>query len=155
MTWATRVAAAVAVVVLAGYAVVLQGDLTKLKENQDRNATVYIAAGLPDSRIAALTARDGSQAGGMAVLRPTGHIIVNITNLVPTRGDEAYVVWLTADNGVQSKVGSFTVSDSGDGYLEVDNVPTSASLYLWVCKEPNATVSAPTGQPIVGGTISL
>jgi hypothetical protein len=155
MTWATRVAAAVAVVVLAGYAVVLQGDLSKSKHDQDTYASLIYAAAQPDTRLAALASRDGSKASGLVALLPTGHIIVNVTNLVPTQGDEAYVVWLTGDNGVQSKVGSFTVSDSGDGYLEVDNVPTSASLYLWVCKEPNSAVSASSGPTIVGGTISL
>jgi hypothetical protein len=152
VTWTSRVAAVAAVVVLAGYAVVLQSDLSKLQQHHD--TMVYAAAQL-DTRTAALTARDGSKAGGVALLRPTGHIIVNVANLAPTQGDEAYVVWLTADNGVESKVGWFTVSDSGDGYLEVDNVPTSASLWIWICKEPNSSVTKPTGPTIVSGSISL
>ena len=155
LTWATRIAAAVAVVVLAGYAVVLQGDLSRFKQDSDTTSTLLYAIGQPDTRLAALTSHDGSNAGGLAVLMPTGHIIVKVTNLVPTKGDEAYVVWLTADNGVQSKVGSFTVSDSGEGVLQVDNVPTSPSLWIWVCKEPNSNVTKPSGPTIVSGTISL
>jgi hypothetical protein len=154
VTWTSRVAAVAAVVILSGYTVVLQGDLNKLRQNQDHIAAVNNVITMPGTRLAALTSTDG-KAGGLAALRPTGHIIVNVTNLAPTQGDEAYVVWLTADNGVKSKVGWFTVSDSGDGYLEVDNVPTSASLYIWVCKEPNSSVTKPSGPTVVSGTISL
>jgi hypothetical protein len=155
VTWTSRVAAVAAVVVLAGYAVVLQGDLSNLRQHQDHNTSIYNVLIQKDTRTAVLTSPDGGKAGGLAALRPTGHIIVNVTNLAPTQGDEAYVVWLTSDNGVQSKVGWFTVSDSGDGYLEVDNVPTSASLWIWICKEQNSSVARPSGPTIVSGTISL
>jgi glycosyltransferase involved in cell wall biosynthesis len=155
VAWTSRVAAVAAVVVLAGYALVLQGDLSKLRQNQDHNTSIYQVLIQKDTRTAVLTAPDGGKARGLAALRPTGHIIVNVTNLAPTQGDEAYVVWLTADNGVKSKVGWFTVSDSGDGYLEVDNVPTSASLWIWICKEQDSSVAKPSGPTIVSGTISL
>ncbi|HEX7613359.1 MAG TPA: anti-sigma factor, partial [Candidatus Limnocylindrales bacterium] len=109
----------------------------------------------PDTRSAVLVAYDQSHAGGLAVLRPTGNIIVQVNNLLPTKGDEVYVVWLTADNGVPSKVGTFTVDDSGVGKLNVDGAPISESLWIFVCKEPNSNVTRPTGPTIVSGTISL
>jgi hypothetical protein len=155
LTWASRAAAVVAVVVLAGYAVVLQGDINRFRQDQNKYSTFLGAIGAPDTRTAVLTAHDGSNAGGLAALLSSGSMIVSVTNLAPTRGDEAYAVWVTADNGVQSKLGTFTVSDSGEGYLAVDHVPTSASLYVWVCKEPNANVTKPSRPTIVGGTISL
>jgi hypothetical protein len=155
LTWTTRVAAVVAIVALSGYSYALQGELAKAHAAQDHQTAILNALTRPDTRTAQLTALDGSKAGGIAALRPTGHIIVNLHNLSATTGDQVYAVWLSADGGTSAKVGSFTVDDSGEGYLEVDNVPTSASLWLFVCKEPNANVAEPTGPMVVSGTISL
>ena len=148
--WFGRAAAAALIVVVAGYAVVVQTGVGKPHGTPD--IFNYLA---PDTRSAVLVAYDQSHAGGLAVLRPTGNIIVQVNNLLPAKGDEVYVVWLTADNGVPSKVGSFSVDDSGKGWLNVDRVPTSESLWIFVCKEPNSNVTKPTGPMIVSGTISL
>lgn len=155
LTWTTRVAAVVAIVALSGYSYILQGELARVHAAQDHETAILNALTRPDTRTAQLTAQDGSKAGGLAALRPTGHIIVNLHSLSATSGDEVYAIWLSADGGTAAKVGWFTVDGSGEGYLEVDNVPTSASLWLFVCKEPNSNVSKPTGPIIVSGTISL
>lgn len=148
--WFGRAAAAALIVVVAGYAVVVQTGSGKPRATDD--IFNYLQ---PDIRSAVLVAFDQSHAGGLAVLRPSGNIIVQVNNLPPTKGDEVYVVWLTADNGVPSKVGSFTVDDSGVGKLNVDGAPISESLWIFVCKEPNSNVTKPTGPTIVSGTISL
>jgi len=155
MTWATRVAAAVVVVALAGYAVILQGDLDQAKRSQAEDARVNYMWAQPDTLKAVLAASDGSSASGMAALRPTGHIIVRVHDLGPTSGDEVYSVWLSSGGAAPVKAGTFTVDDSGSGGLEVDNVSTSANLWVFVCREPNGNVTKPTGPMIVSGTISL
>jgi hypothetical protein len=155
VTWITRIAAAVAVVVLAGYAVRVQGDLNRAKQDQSHLAAVINVIGQPDTRWVPLTDNEGKGAGGIAALRPNGHIVVNLNHLAATKGDEIYMVWLTGDHGAVAKVGSFTVGDDGQGWLEVDNVPTSASLWVSVCREPNSKVTKPTGPTILSGTISL
>jgi Anti-sigma-K factor rskA/Putative zinc-finger len=148
--WFGRAAAAALIVVVAGYAAVVQTGVGKPQGTPD----IFNYLG-PDTRQAVLVAFDQSHAGGLAVLRPTGTIIVQVNNLQPTKGDEVYVVWLTADNGVPSKVGTLAVDDSGVGRLNVESPPTSASLWIFVCKEPNSNVTKPTGPTIVSGTISL
>jgi Anti-sigma-K factor rskA/Putative zinc-finger len=155
MTWATRVAAAVAVVVLAGYALVLQGDLDRAKRSQAEDASLNYMLAQRDTLSAVLTSADGSAASGMAALRPTGHILVRAHGLAATQGDEIYAVWFSSGAAAPVKAGTFTVDDSGSGGLEVDNVPTSANLWVFVCREPNANVAKPTGPMIVSGTISL
>ena len=155
MTLATRIAAAVAVVALAGYAFVLQGDLDKAKKAQEADASLNYMWAQPDTLKTVLTATDGSGASGMAALRPTGHIIVRLHGLATTKGDEVYAVWVTSGGGPAVKAGTFTVDDSGSGGLEVNNVPTSANLWVFVCREPNGGVTKPTGPEVVGGTISL
>jgi len=149
--WFGRAAAAALIVVVAGYAAVVQTGVGKPSGTDD----IWNFLGQPDARSAVLVAYDHSQAGGLAVLRPSGNIMVSVHNLQPTKGDEVYVVWLTADNGVPSKVGTLAVDDSGVGRLNVESPPTSASLWIFVCKEPNSNVTKPTGPMIVSGTISL
>ncbi|MFI5259510.1 MAG: anti-sigma factor domain-containing protein [Candidatus Limnocylindrales bacterium] len=155
LTWTTRVAAAVAVVALAGYALVLQGDLAKAQKVHEEDANINYVLTQPDTRTAVMVATDGSKASGLAALRPTGHIIVRLYDLTATTGDQVYMVWVSSNGGTPTKVGSFPVDDSGTGYLEVDNVPTSASLWIFVCREPNANVTKPTGPMIVSGTVSF
>jgi len=148
--WFGRAAAAALIVIVAGYAFVAQMGVGKPRGTDD--IMNFIQA---DTRTAVLVAFDHSQAGGLAVLRPTGNIRVQVNNLPPTKGDEAYVVWLTANGNLPAKVGTLTVDDSGVGRLTVENPPTSASIWIFVCKEPNANVTKPTGPMIVSGTIAL
>lgn len=155
LTFITRIAAAVAVVGLAGYALHVQDDLNKAKQAQDREVAIAYVLSQPDTRTAPLTNNDGSKASGFAALMPNGHIVVNLNNLAVTTGDQIYMVWLTGGNGAQTEVGSFYVGDDGKGFLEVDNVPTSASMWISVCREPNPNVTKPTGPTILSGTISL
>jgi hypothetical protein len=91
----------------------------------------------------------------MAALRPTGHILVRLHGLAQTKGAEVYAVWINSGGTTPAKAGTLTVDDTGSGYLDVNNVPTTASLWVFVCREPNAGVTAPTGPIIVSGTISL
>lgn len=155
VAWITRVAAAVAVVALAGYAFAVQGDLNKAKQDQSHMAAVMNVIGQSDTRTVSLTDNEGKGANGFAALRPNGHIIVNLNSLAVTHGDQIYMVWLTGANNVPVKVGAFTVGDDGKGWVEVENVSTSASMWITVCREPNSNVTRPTGPTILSGTIAL
>jgi len=155
MTWTTRVAAAVAILVLTGTGIIVQGNLAKALKAQSEDSKITYYLGQNDARTAVMSATGGSKAGGIAILMPTGHVIVKLYGLTPTKNDQVYMVWLTTDKGGPTKVGSFTVDDTGIGYLEVDNVPTSASLWLYVSKEANDKATQPRGQIIVSGTVSL
>jgi hypothetical protein len=155
MTWATRIAAAAAVVVLGGYAFVLQGDLDKARKAQAADASINFYISQPGTLTTVLAAKDGSSASGMAALRPNGHVMVTLHGLTATKGDQVYAVWLSSGGSPATRAGTFTVDDSGSGWLEVDNVPTSADLWVFLCREPNGSVTKPTGPMIVSGTISL
>ena len=154
MTWSMRIAAAVAILVLTGTGIIVQGNLAKALKAGQEDSTISYSIG-QGARTAVMSATDGSKAGGIAVLRPSGHVILKLYGLTPTKDDQVFVVWLTTDQGGPTKAGSFTVDDSGIGYLEVDNVPTSASLWLSVSKEPNDKVTQPTGPSIVSGVVTL
>jgi hypothetical protein len=155
MTWSMRAAAAVAILVLTGTGIVVQGNLAKALKAQQEDTTLNYALTQHDTRSAVMASTAGSKAGGIAALLPTGHIILKLYGLAPTRNDEVYTAWITTDQGGPTKVGSFTPEDNGSGFLEVDNVPTSASLLLYVSKEPSAKVTQPTGPIIVSGMVNL
>lgn len=96
-----------------------------------------------------------SQAAGLAVLMPSGHIIVYVNHLEPTKGNAAYVVWLSEGSGTPSKVGVVQVDSSGTGQLDVQNVPTSPRIWVYICREPSADVMVSTGPIVLSGTISF
>jgi hypothetical protein len=155
LTWSMRVAAAVAIVVLTGTGVVVQGNLDKAAKSQTEDSKIVYALQDNQTRSAAMSAPGSSQIAGIALLMPTGHIILKMYALAPTRNDEVYAVWLTTDKGGPNKVGSFTPEDTGVGFLEVYNVPTSANVWVFVSKEPNGKGTVRTGPIIASGVISL
>jgi hypothetical protein len=151
-TWATRIAAGLAIVALVGYAFALQGDLNRAHTAIDNSNKVLNAMANPQARSAVLS-QTGSQAAGKAVLLPSGHVLVYLNGLQPTAADAVYMVWLSVDGGATTKAGSLALDDQGKGFVEMDNVPPSSSLWVMVCREPNAGVAKPTGPVIAAGTI--
>ena len=137
-TWTMRVAAAVAILVLTGTGIIVQGNLAKALKNQSEDSHINYAIG---------------QGAHTAVM--SANVILKLYGLTQTKDDQVYTVWLTTDKGGPTKAGSFTVDDSGVGYLEVDNAPTAASLLLYVSKETNDQVTGPMGPIIVSGLVTL
>jgi hypothetical protein len=154
LTWTMRAAAAVVILALSVNTVALQGELAKARKIQSEDASINYAI-TQGARTASLTAVDSSSASGLAVLRTSGNIQVRLHGLTATKADQVYMVWLSSDGGTPARVGWLTADDSGEGYLTVDKVPTSASLWIFVCKEPNSNVTKPTGLIVVSGTFAL
>ena len=152
--WATRVAAAVAIVSLVGYAVVLQGDLNHAHAALDNSNKVLNAMSEQQARSAVLSSGDGSSGAGVAVLLPSGHVLMDLHGLAPVQADQVYMAWLSSDGGATTKAGILTVDDQGKGFLELDNPRPVSSLWLMVCLEPNASVTKP-GPVVASGTIWL
>lgn len=155
LTWSMRVAAAVAIVVLTGTGVIVQGNLDKAAKSQNEDSKIVNALIDNATRSATMSAPGTSKLAGIALLMPTGHIILKMYALAPTSNDEVYAVWLTTDRGGPTKVGSFTPEDTGVGFLEVYDVPTSANVWVVVSKEPNDKGTVRTGPIIASGLISL
>jgi hypothetical protein len=152
LAWTMRAAAAVVILALSVNTVMLQGELAKAQVLRSENDTVVYALTTQGARTASLVSVDTSPVNGIAVLRTNGNIIVKLHSLAATHGDQVYMVWLSGDNGTPAKVGWLTADDSGEGYLTVDKVSTSANLWIFVCKEPNSGVTKPTGLMVLSGT---
>jgi hypothetical protein len=152
VVWATRVAAAVIIVALTGYTVAVQSDLDKAHQAQDHTNKILNAIQVYGARSTLMTPEKGQKGGGEAVMLPSGHVYLYLHGLQATSGDQVYTLWLSTDGSSLTKSGSFTVDATGEGYLELDSVPPSDSLWLEVCREPNRNADKP-GTPVVTGTI--
>jgi hypothetical protein len=152
VVWATRVAAAVVIVALTGYTVAVQSDLDKAHQAQDHTNKILNAIQVYGARSTVMTPEKSQKGGGEAVMLPSGHVYLYLHGLQATSGDQVYTLWLSTDGGSVVKAGSFTVDATGEGYLELDSVPPSDSLWLEVCREPNGNADKP-GTPVVTGTI--
>jgi len=150
--WAARAAAVFAIVALGGYAVAIQGDLGKAHEQQDHNQNIYNDIAVPGSRPAVLAPEKGEKGGGLAVMLPSGHVELSLHGLAATKGDQVYGVWLSSDGAALTKFGTFTVDAQGEGWLSLDSVPPSSSLWVMVCREANKDVVKP-GTTVATGTI--
>lgn len=147
LAWVTRIAAAVAVVAVVGYGF---GVIREPGAGPSAGPSFdYKGQG---TRYAGLTSQGTSQAAGLAVLKPSGHLYVYVNGLPPTTGDQVYMVWVTAAKDT-ILAGYFTVNAQGDGSIQMDNVPRAASLWVQVCIEPNEHVTKPTGPTVASGTI--
>jgi hypothetical protein len=145
VTWSTRIAAALLVFSLAGYAYAVQNNRTQ--------GPLY--APQPSDEVTTLKPLDtGSKAAGVAFLQQTGHIFLTVNNLPATSGDQVYVVWASAANGDLTKVGAFTMDASGWAQLEFANVPNSSSLWLFVRLEVSDKVDHPPGPVILSGLLA-
>jgi hypothetical protein len=152
VVWATRIAAAVVIVALTGYTVAVQSDLDKAHQAQDHTNKILNAIQVYGAKSTLMTPEAGQKGGGEAVMLPSGHVYVYLHGLQATSGDQVYTLWLSTDGSPLLKSGSFTVDATGEGYLELDSVPPSDSLWLEVCREPNRDAQKP-GTPVVTGTI--
>jgi hypothetical protein len=151
-TWSARAAAAMLIVVLGGYAAVVQNELNNIKAAEPTSIVRVIG---PDTRQAVLTPTTPTKGtGGLAVLQPTGHIYLEVHGLPATTGDQVYTVWASAADGKVSKIGVFTIDATGSGYVQFDSAPNSGSLWLFVAREANTKVATPSGPIVLSGTLS-
>jgi hypothetical protein len=147
LAWATRVAAAVAVVMLAGYGF---GVIHEPGATPSPSGVEHVVGN--QNRFGVLAPLGAGHAQGFVVLMPTNHLYVYVNGLAPTTGDQVYMVWVTAGTDV-SLAGYFRVDSQGDGTVQMDNVPRATSLWVQVCIEPNDHVTKPTGPTVASGTV--
>jgi hypothetical protein len=149
--WLARAAAAVAIVGIVGYGVSTRPGFVIADKAKDPG-TIFGMIG-PESRSGVLDARDGSEASGVATIMPSGHLIVGVYGLQPTRGDQVYVVWLSAGSVGPLPAATFTVDETGQGHPTVDTVPGGSTLLVSVSREPKRGCTEPLGPTLVSGVI--
>lgn len=146
--WALRIAAVVAIVVLGGWNLVLQTELSNARGFDQAVASVISAAAQPGSQTVVLTPTENSQASGIAAIRPDGSVVLAMRNLPATRGPEVYETWVIVGSGAPVPVGNFTVGANGTAAFTTRPTQASPGAIIAVSREPQAGSTAPIG-PIV------
>jgi hypothetical protein len=153
--WLVRIAAVVAIVASLGYSVSVQNDLNKAHQSQTQSDQFWHDATQDGAHTAVLVPAAGQKSAGNALLQlPRGQLELLLNNLAPTRGDEVYMVWWSADGGTLARGSWFTPDDQGKAVLQMDAVSPASSLWVMVCREPNKNVAKP-GPAVATGTIWL
>ena len=141
--WLLRIAAVVAVVVLGGWNLLLQGQVNAARTYEQNVAAVLDAAAKPGSLAAILTA-DGGNGSGVAAISADGRITIAMQGLAPTQGESVYEAWLIGTDGVPAPLGSFKVSGTGTAYIQSKDLPPPAGSILAVTLEPRSNAQQPT-----------
>lgn len=151
-SWALGIAAVLAVVLLGGWNLQLQSQLTEAQAYQRQVAAVLDAATQPGALTAVMTPASGEGPSGFAAVTSDGDMRVAMRDLAPTTGSEVYEAWVIAGDGVPVPLGGFTVGSNGVGYLEADGLPTDSGIVLALTREPGPGATAPSTDPVSVGT---
>ena len=143
-----RIAAVLAIVVLGGWNVLLQGQLTDARTHEQSVAAVLDVAGQDGSRTAVLTANGAAGPSGLAAISAGGDVTLAMRDLPATAGGQVYEAWVIGTDGVPAPLGSFQVGPTGTAFFTGDGLPAEAGIVLALTLEPAPGATIPT-QPIV------
>jgi anti-sigma-K factor RskA len=147
-TWLLRIAAVLAIALLGGWNLLLQGQLGDARTYAANVAAVLDMAGRPGSLTAVLAAEGGNGPAGLAAVDSGGRVALAMRDLAPTTGSEVYETWVIGSDGVPVPLGSFAVGESGTAFFEGGGLPTQPGIVLALTKEPGPGATTPT-LPIV------
>ncbi len=143
-TWVLRIAAVLAIVLLGGWNLLLQGQLSAAKTYEQNVAAVLDVAAQPGSTTAILTTAGGTGGSGLAAISSSGQVTMAMQDLAPTSGSTVYTAWVIAGDGVPVPLGDFTVGNSGTGSLEATGAPSTPGVVLALTLEPQPGATTPT-----------
>jgi anti-sigma-K factor RskA/putative zinc finger protein len=151
--WVAQTAAVVAIVVLGGWNLLLQGELSNARAYDRAIAAVIDAAGKPGSQTVVLTPAEGSRGSGIAAVAPDGSVVMAMRDLPPTAGTQVYEAWVIVGEAPPVPVGSFTVGPNGTAAVTTQPVATPPGSTIALSLEPAPGSAAPLG-PIVATGVS-
>jgi len=146
--WAMRIAAVVAIVILGGWNLLLQNQLTVAQRFDQAVSRVIRAAGQPGSQTVVLTPTENNQASGIAAIRPDGSVVLAMRNLPATKGAEVYETWVIVGSAAPVPVGDFHVDDYGIAATTTEPTHAPPGAIIAVSREPQPGSTSPVG-PIV------
>ena len=148
--WVVRIAAVVAIVALAGWNLLLQGQLNAAQAYEQSVADVLQVASQPGSLTAILTP-DGGAGSGLAAVSASGDVTMAMLDLAPTNGNAVYEAWVIGGDKVAVPLGSFKVGSSGTASFHASGLPTASGIVLALTLEPGPGATAPTPPVITKG----
>ncbi|MEX2184293.1 MAG: anti-sigma factor [Chloroflexota bacterium] len=147
-TWALRIAAVLAIALVGGWNVLLQGQLDDARRYEQSVAAVLDVAGRDGSLTALLSADGGGGPTGLAAVSATGEVTLAMRDLSPTTAGDVYEAWVIGGDGVPVPLGSFTVGGTGTASFSATGIPAQDGIVLALTREPGPGSTTPT-LPIV------
>jgi hypothetical protein len=150
--WAARIAAVVAIIVLGGWNLVLQGQLSDARAYDRAVAAVIDAAGKPGNQTVVLTPTKDGRGAGIAAVAADGSVVMAMRDLPATTGTQVYEAWvIAAGSPAPVPVGSFTVGPTGTAAFTTQPVATPPGSTIALSLEPSAGSTAPRGTIVATG----
>jgi anti-sigma-K factor RskA len=149
--WVGRIAAVVAIVVLGGWNLLLQGQLSDARAFDRAVAAVVDAAGRPGSQTVVLTPTKDSRGAGIAAVAPDGSVVIAMRDLSATAGTQVYEAWVIVGTAAPVPVGGFTVGPTGTATFTTQPVTTPPGSTIALSLEPSAGSTAPRGTIVATG----
>jgi anti-sigma-K factor RskA len=150
-----RIAAVLAIVLLGGWNLLLQGQLSAAEAYEQSVAAVLEVAAQPGSLTAVLTA-DGaggaSGPAGLAAVSSAGEVTLAMQDLEPTSGAQVYEAWVIGGDGVPVPLGSFAVGGNGTASFAASGLPAEPGIVLALTLEPGPGATTPTLPIVSAGT---
>jgi anti-sigma-K factor RskA len=152
-SWALGIAAVLAIAVLGGWNLVLQGQLSDAQAYEAHMGMVLDLAAEPGAQTVVL-ASDGDGPTGLAVLGPNGEMAMAMQSMPATSGTQVYEAWAIAGDAAPVPLGSFQVGNDGTGTFAMDDLDAEPGVVLAVTLEPGPGATAPTGPIVASGASS-
>ena len=155
--WLVGIAAVLAIALLGGWNLLLQGQLDGARAYQQSVDEVLAVAAQPGSLVAVLRPDPAvSPTGGpsgLAAVDSAGKLSLAMQSLAPTSGNEVYEAWVIGGDGVPVPLGSFVVGQSGTASFEGSGLPATSGIVLALTREPGPGATTPT-LPIVSSGVA-
>jgi len=149
--WVARIAAVIAIVVLGGWNLLLQGQLSDARTYDQAIAAVVDAAGKPGSQTVVLSPQPGSSGSGIAAVAPDGSVVMAMRDLPATAGTQVYEAWVIVGTAAPVPVGGFTVGPTGLATVTTTPVATPPGSTIALSLEPSPGSTAPRGTIVATG----
>ncbi len=153
-TWVLRIAAVLVIGILAGWNLLLQGQLNEADQYRQDVAAVLDVAGQPGSLTAVLTSEGGHGPAGLAAVSAAGDLSLAVRALTPTSGTQVYEAWVIGADGTPVPLGSFPVGDAGTAAFQAGGLPAQDGIVLGLTLEPGPGATTPTLPMVASGTAS-
>jgi len=151
-SWALRIAAVLAIALLGGWNLLLQGQLSAAQAYEQSVAAVLDVAGQPGSLTAVLSGDGTDGPAGMAAVSSTGAVTLAMQDLTPTSGAQVYEAWVIGGDGVPVPLGSFAVGQNGTASFAATGLPAEPGIVLALTLEPGPGATTPTLPIVSAGT---
>ncbi len=151
-SWLLRIAAVLAIALLGGWNLLLQGQLDQARTYEQNVAAVLDVAGQTGSLTAVLTPTGGAGPAGLAAIASDGSVRIAMRDLPATSGNQVYEAWVIGGDGKPVPLGNFQVGPTGVAYFEGTGLPTQEGIVLALTLEPGPGAIAPSSDPVSVGT---